>query len=151
MFENWCKKRVGSRGNEVARCHLLGNPPQRKMYVLVWHVMDHLKSSTLPANGNSRSFSGRWPPPSPAPTKLKKVWPSLLTPTPFAMNSLLLVTLNFWDDPFGGWVDGRAGRSPTFQDPDTPLFGLTGTRGFASVIEQILSFKTNPCLSRSVK
>ncbi len=28
----------------------------------------------------------------------------------------------------------RAGRSPTFQDPGTPLFGLAGTRGFASLI-----------------
>ena len=38
----------------------------------------------------------------------------------------------------------RAGRSPTFQDPGTPLFGHAGTRGFASPIEQLLSFKMSP-------
>ncbi len=34
------------------------------------------------------------------------------------------------------FVTSRAGRSPTFQDPGTPLFGLAGTRGFASLIEE---------------
>ncbi len=38
----------------------------------------------------------------------------------------------------------RAGRSPTFWDPGTPLNGLTGTRGFASPREQVLSFKISP-------
>ena len=33
--------------------------------------------------------------------------------------------------------ESRAGRSPTFQDPGTPLFGLAGTRGFASPMEQL--------------
>ncbi len=41
----------------------------------------------------------------------------------------------------------RAGRSPTFQDPGTPLDGLAGTRVPASPIEQVLSFKISPCLS----
>ena len=36
-------------------------------------------------------------------------------------------------------LPGRAGRSPTFQDPGTPLFGLAGTRGFASPLEQLPS------------
>ena len=38
-------------------------------------------------------------------------------------------------------VNSRAGRSPTFQDPGTPLDGLGGTRVPASPIEQVLSFK----------
>ncbi len=37
----------------------------------------------------------------------------------------------------------RAGRSPTFQDPGTPLDGLAGTRVPASPIEQVSSFKTS--------
>ena len=36
----------------------------------------------------------------------------------------------------------RAGRSPTFGDPGTPLNGLAGTRGFVSPIEEFLSFNT---------
>ncbi len=44
----------------------------------------------------------------------------------------------------------RAGRSPTFQDPGTPLNGLAGTRVPVNMMEQILGFKTSPCLSRSV-
>ncbi len=36
----------------------------------------------------------------------------------------------------------RAGRSPTFQDPGTPLDGLVGTRVAMSPIEQALNFKT---------
>ncbi len=36
-------------------------------------------------------------------------------------------------------VEGRAGRSPTFQDPGTPLYGLAGTRVPSSPIEELLS------------
>ena len=43
----------------------------------------------------------------------------------------------------------RAGRSPIFEDPGTPLCGLAGTRGFASLIGHVLSFKISPRLSRS--
>ena len=37
-------------------------------------------------------------------------------------------------------ISSRAGWSPTFQDPGTPLIGLAGTRVPASPIEQLLSF-----------
>ncbi len=36
-------------------------------------------------------------------------------------------------------VNIRAGGSPTFQDPGTPLYGLAGTRVPASPIEEVLS------------
>ncbi len=35
----------------------------------------------------------------------------------------------------------RAGSSPTFQDPGTPLDGFMGTRVPASLMEQVLRFK----------
>ncbi len=49
------------------------------------------------------------------------------------------------------YVRSRAGRSPTFQDPGTPLDGLAGTRVPASPMELVLSFKISPCLSRSAQ
>ncbi len=48
------------------------------------------------------------------------------------------------------WLITRAGRSPTFQDP-TPPNGLAGTWVPISLMEQVLSFITNHCLSRSVQ
>ena len=50
----------------------------------------------------------------------------------------------FLDWPFDYLVLGRAGRSPTFQDPGTSvdgLIGLTGTRVPAGLIEQVFSLK----------
>ncbi len=40
----------------------------------------------------------------------------------------------------------RAGRSPTFWTRGLALLGLAGTRGLASPIEEVLSFKTSPSL-----
>ncbi len=39
-------------------------------------------------------------------------------------------------------VANKTGRSPTFQDPGTPLDRLMGTKVHASSIEMVLSFKT---------
>ncbi len=45
-------------------------------------------------------------------------------------------------------LESRAGRSPIFQEPGTPLVGLAGTRVPVSSIEEVLSFKISPHLSR---
>ncbi len=45
-------------------------------------------------------------------------------------------------------LDCRAGKSPTFWTRGLAMLGLAGTRGLASPIEELLSFKTSPSLSR---
>ncbi len=46
-------------------------------------------------------------------------------------------------------VANSAGTSPTVWTRGLASLGLAGTHGLASPIEDLLSFKTNPSLSRS--